>query len=70
MSDRARSPSGRNGTGKSTTLLRRLRRLREEPGRHIAICTLEDPIEYVIQGDGIVQFAVNPGTSPGGGEDQ
>ena len=55
---------GSTGDGKSTTLVRHMQRLYEERRRGIAICTLEDPIEYVIEGDGIVQFAVNPGTSP------
>ena len=55
---------GSTGDGKSTTLVRNLQRLYEDRGRGTSICTLEDPIEYVIQGDGIVQFAVNPGKTP------
>ena len=55
---------GSTGDGKSTTLVRNLQRLYEERAGGISICTLEDPIEYAIAGDGIVQFAVNPGRSP------
>ncbi|MXY17514.1 MAG: hypothetical protein F4Y57_11100 [Acidobacteria bacterium] len=55
---------GSTGDGKSTPLVRHMQPLYEERRRGIAISTLEDPIEYVIEGDGIVQFAVNPGTSP------
>ena len=55
---------GSTGDGKSTTLVRNLQRLYEERGRGISICTVEDPIEYVIPGDGIQQFAVNPGRTP------
>ena len=55
---------GSTGDGKSTTLVRNLQRLYEDRGRGISICTLEDPIEYDIRQDGIVQFAVNPGRSP------
>ncbi len=56
---------GSTGDGKSTTLVRHLQRLYEERDRRISIYTLEDPIEYVIPGDGIIQFAVNPGRTPG-----
>ena len=55
---------GSTGDGKSTTLVRNLQRLYEERGRGIAVCTVEDPIEYDIPGDGIQQFAVNPGRTP------
>lgn len=56
--------AGSTGDGKSTTLVRHLGRLYEERNGNISIYTLEDPIEYVIHADGIVQFAVNPGKTP------
>ena len=56
--------AGSTGDGKSTTMVRNLARLYEERGGGISICTIEDPIEYPIHGDGISQFAVKPGTTP------
>ena len=56
--------AGSTGDGKSTTLTRHLARLYEERDGTISIYTLEDPIEYPLGGDGIVQFAVKPGRTP------
>ncbi len=55
---------GSTGDGKSTTLVRNLQRLYLERDRGISILTLEDPIEYLIPGDGISQVAVAPGKTP------
>ena len=56
--------AGSTGDGKSTTLVRNLGRLYEERKGQVSICTLEDPIEYVLDAPGIVQFAVDPGKTP------
>lgn len=49
---------GSTGDGKSTTLVRQLERLYQERDGEVSIMTAEDPIEYRIQGDGIVQMPV------------
>ena len=49
---------GSTGDGKSTTLVRQLERLYQERGGQVSIMTAEDPIEYRIQGDGLVQMPV------------
>ena len=59
--------AGSTGDGKSTTLIRVLERLYEEHGRRISIVTVEDPVEYRIKGDGIVQIPVR---SSGSGEER
>lgn len=56
--------AGSTGDGKSTTLVRNLGRLYEERGGTISICTIEDPIEYPLLGDGIIQLPVKPGRTP------
>ncbi len=49
---------GSTGDGKSTTLVRQLERLYQERDGRVSIMTVEDPIEYPIQGDGIIQMPV------------
>ena len=56
--------AGSTGDGKSTTLVRNLGRLYDERDGRLSIYTLEDPIEYPIHGDGIIQFPVKPGNTP------
>lgn len=53
---------GSTGSGKSTTLVRQLERLYQDRGGRISIMTIEDPIEYPIAGDGIIQMAVEGGS--------
>ncbi|WP_420010405.1 ATPase, T2SS/T4P/T4SS family [Tateyamaria sp.] len=55
---------GSTGDGKSTTLVRQLERLYQERKGRVSIMTVEDPIEYPIIGDGIVQMPV-PGAAEG-----
>ncbi len=50
--------AGATGDGKSTTLVRCLQTLYEEHLRNISIVTIEDPVEYRINGDGIIQIPV------------
>ncbi len=50
--------AGATGDGKSTTLVRCLQQLYREHGQQISIVTIEDPVEYRIHGDGIVQIPV------------
>lgn len=56
--------AGSTGDGKSTTLVRNLGRLYEERDRQVSIYTIEDPIEYPLEGEGIIQFPVRPGNTP------
>jgi len=49
---------GSTGDGKSTTLVRQLERLYQERDGGVSIMTVEDPVEYPISGDGIVQMPV------------
>ena len=51
----ARERASENG---STTLVRQLERLCLERGAGVSIMTVEDPIEYRILGNGIVQMPV------------
>lgn len=53
---------GSTGDGKSTTLVRQLERLYQERDGRVSIMTIEDPIEYPIEGDGIVQMPVEGGS--------
>lgn len=57
--------AGATGDGKSTTLVRCLQTLYAEHDRKISIVTIEDPVEYRIRGDGIIQIPVK---SAGDGE--
>ena len=50
---------GSTGDGKSTTLVRQLERLYRDRDGNVSIMTVEDPVEYPIEGDGIIQLAVN-----------
>ncbi len=59
--------AGATGDGKSTTLIRVLERLYEEHAGQLSIVTIEDPVEYRIHGDGIVQIPVK---SAGSGEER
>ncbi len=52
---------GSTGDGKSTTLVRQLERLYRERQGRVSIMTVEDPIEYPITGDGIIQMPVAGG---------
>lgn len=58
---------GATGDGKSTTLVRCLQKLYADHLQQISIVTLEDPVEYRIRGDGIVQIPVR---SSGSAEDR
>ena len=49
---------GSTGDGKSTTLVRQLERLCMERDGLVSVMTVEDPIEYAMAGDGIVQMPV------------
>ncbi len=49
---------GSTGDGKSTTLVRQLERVYLDRSGQVSIMTVEDPIEYVIVGDGVVQMPV------------
>lgn len=59
--------AGATGDGKSTTLVRCLQTLYKEHGQKISIVTIEDPVEYRIIGDGIIQIPVK---SAGDGEER
>ena len=50
--------AGATGDGKSTTLVRCLQQLYVEHEERISIVTIEDPVEYRINGDGIIQIPV------------
>ncbi len=50
--------AGATGDGKSTTLVRCLQTLYAEHEQKISIVTIEDPVEYRIRGDGIIQIPV------------
>ena len=50
--------AGATGDGKSTTLVRCLQQLYREHDERISIVTIEDPVEYRIRGDGIIQIPV------------
>ena len=54
---------GSTGDGKSTTLVRQLERLYLERNEEVSINTIEDPIEYPIEGRGIGQMLVNSSVS-------
>ncbi len=54
---------GSTGDGKSTTLVRQLERLYRERNEEVGINTVEDPIEYPIEGRGIAQMLVNSSVS-------
>ena len=57
--------AGATGDGKSTTLVRCLQTLYADHDQKISIVTIEDPVEYRIRGDGIIQIPVR---SAGDGE--
>ena len=59
--------AGSTGDGKSTTLVRCLQKLYSDHNQQISIVTLEDPVEYRIRGDGIVQIPIR---SSGSAEDR
>lgn len=50
---------GITGDGKSTTLVSVLRALYDHHGGRISIATVEDPVEYQIPGDGIIQMPIS-----------
>ena len=50
--------AGATGDGKSTTLIRCLQKLYSDHHEQISIVTVEDPVEYRIRGDGILQIPV------------
>ena len=50
--------AGATGDGKSTTLVRCLQELYREHRKNISVVTIEDPVEYRIYGDGIIQIPV------------
>lgn len=50
--------AGATGDGKSTTLIRCLQKLYADHHEQISIVTVEDPVEYRIRGDGILQIPV------------
>ena len=54
---------GSTGDGKSTTLVRVLDRLHLEREGHVSIVTVEDPVEYPIPGDGVLQIPVPAATT-------
>ena len=49
---------GSTGDGKSTTLVRQLERLYRNRGGRVGINTVEDPVEYPIEGRGVGQMMV------------
>ena len=55
---------GSTGDGKSTTLVRNLEKLYLERKGQVSLYTIEDPIEYPSQGEGVVQFPVVAGKTP------
>ena len=50
---------GSTGDGKSTTLVRQFERLYQDRDGEVGLCTIEDPVEYPIEGRGVAQFLVN-----------
>lgn len=50
---------GVTGDGKSTTLVAVLRKLYEKHNGQISIATVEDPVESLIPGDGIIQMPIS-----------
>lgn len=55
---------GATGDGKSTTLMRCLSEQYREHDGHISIVTIEDPVEYKMNADGIVQIPIFSAGSP------
>ena len=58
---------GETGDGKSTTLVRAIETLAAEHGGTVAIATVEDPVEYLIEAAGVVQVPI---PSAGGGAER
>ena len=50
---------GSTGDGKSTTMVRQFERLYRDRDGEVGLCTIEDPVEYPIEGRGVAQFLVD-----------
>lgn len=50
---------GETGDGKSTTIMQNIRALHAEQEGKISIVTVEDPVEYRIKLDGVIQIAIS-----------